>query len=101
MSDRDTAQDLVEKLLASPDPEAAAQALFDATPQRRGRQASPVRRYALNITPRGRSALVAAMRPVLVKLIKSNDVTSNIFGEEYAQQLAAQLIDTAVAHFED
>lgn len=41
------------------------------------------------------------MRPALEKLIKSGDVTSNVFSEEYAQQLASKMIDTAVAHFED
>lgn len=102
MSDREIAKDLVEKLLASTDPEAAVQALFDAasTP-RRSRPASPVKRYALTISPQGRSILVSAMRPVLARLIRSGDITSNIFAEEYAQQLAAKMIDTAVAHFED
>ena len=54
----------------------------------------------LRLTNRARSRLITVMTPELAKLIRSNDVTSNIFAEEYADKLAAQMIDTAVARFD-
>lgn len=87
---------VADRLLPSPVAEAGT------PPTRRAFYLRPTAgtRANIKISPRGRSRLVSVMAPELAKLIRSNDITSNIYAEEYAEKLAAKMIDTAVARFD-
>lgn len=53
-------------------------------------------RSGIKVSPQAEQQMLDALRPVILKALKSGKITSNIYGPEYATELTRKFVRAAI-----